>query len=116
MTQQEGEVDDARQAGGAKHNKKWRSGQCKMSRWRMMQGNEAAEVTMQGNRVADNTTRRGGQRTRRNAIRQGLTQQEGEANDARQVGSGGQDKRKGAEDPVLRWTTTTCQKGRGWKM
>jgi hypothetical protein len=38
-----------------------------------------------------------------------MTQQEGGADNARQTGGGGHDKRKGVEDPMLRWMTTTRQ-------
>jgi hypothetical protein len=50
MTQQEGAVEDARQAGGRQHNKR-EEGECERSRWQAMQGNWAV----------NNMTRRGRQ-------------------------------------------------------
>jgi hypothetical protein len=46
MIQQEGQVEDARQAGGRKHDKRGRNGQLKVSGWQTMGGDGAAEDTM----------------------------------------------------------------------
>ncbi len=56
--------------------------------------------------MANDTTRRGGQRTRCEAVRRGTTQQEGGADDARGIGGGGHDKRKVVEDP-MQWRMMT---------
>jgi hypothetical protein len=86
MIQQEGQVEDARQAGGKKHNKRGRNGQLEVSGWQMMGGDGAVEDTMWGDRVANDTTRRGGRRTWHKAIRWGTTQREEGVDDARQSG------------------------------
>ncbi len=44
ITEQEGEVDDARQAGGRKYNKRGSSGQCELSRWQTMQGDGVEDM------------------------------------------------------------------------
>ena len=46
MIQQEGQVEDARQACGRKHDKRGRNRQLEVSGWRMMGGDGAAEDTM----------------------------------------------------------------------
>jgi hypothetical protein len=60
--------------------------------WPTTQQEEEAKDTMQGNQA-------------------GRTQQEGGVEEARQLSGGGHNKRKGAEDPMLQWNTTTHQEG-----
>jgi hypothetical protein len=47
MTQQEGAVEDARQAGG-RHCNKREEGECETSRWQAMRGDRAANDTASG--------------------------------------------------------------------